>query len=229
MQTNTNNPFDDLATQWWSLDGPMKTLHEINPTRHKWITDNIGEKSAKILDIGCGAGILAESLAKSAHLVTGLDISDKLIKIAKSHAEIESLKIKYIAQNIDDFAPSNTESFDYVTCLELLEHVEDPEKFIAAAAHCCKKNGKIFFSTLNRNLKSWLLSICVAEHLLGIIPKGTHSYSHFIKPSEIYKIAKKHNLELLKTTGMTYNPISKTAKLTSSLKINYLLCFQKKA
>ena len=221
------NQFSKLANQWWDPHGPMQALHLINPVRTQWISQHINKNPAKVLDIGCGAGILTEGLAKKGHNLTGLDISEKLIRIAKKHATLSDLKINYICKEIDDFAPSMTESFDYITCLEMLEHVDNPEKFIAAAAHCCKKNGRLFFSTINRNLKSWLCAIGAAEHLLQIVPKGTHQYQNFIKPSEINTIAKQYNLELLFTTGIDFNPVTKNIKLIDSLDINYIMCFQK--
>ena len=227
MKRKSMNQFDKLANMWWDPHGPMETLHTINPVRTKWIVEQIPKSNAKILDVGCGAGIATEALAMLGYNMTGLDISKKLISVAKKHTTLNNLNINYISNDIDAFSPQHASSFDHIICLEMLEHVDEPEKFLQAMAYCLKPNGKLFISTINRNIKSWALAIQAAENVLKIIPKGTHQYDKFIKPSEMKKIAESYNFRLLKTTGLEYSPFTKKARLVRSMDINYFMSFQK--
>lgn len=217
--------FSKLAPQWWDIDGPMRALHDINPIRIKFINQYI-KPNSNIIDVGCGAGILTEELAKQQHTVTGIDINQDLINMAISHAKIYNLNIDY--QQIEVHKLQPIKQFDAITCLELLEHVDNPEAIIQACAQLCKPNGLIYLSTLNRTLKSWLFGIVAAEHILKIVPQGTHHFEKFIKPSTLTTIAKQHNLQLLATKGIDYNPFNRKAKLTNNLDINYIIVLQKK-
>ena len=223
----TESIFDKQATQWWDADGPMRTLHHINPVRATWIQSVIPTKQCQLLDVGCGAGLFCEAMANFNHQVTGLDISGKLIKIAKLHAKIQPYNIHYVHQPVHEFALNYAEKFDVVTCLEMLEHTDQPEQIIAECANCCKPGGMVFFSTINRTIAAWLGTILVGEHLLGLIPKGTHQFEAFIKPSEIKRVANRCKLQLKAATGLEYNPFDKTTQLTQKLGTNYLLAFQK--
>lgn len=221
----TNFNFGQLATKWWDPDGDMRSLHDINTPRLEFIQKNILSCHKTAFDIGCGAGILTESLAKMNLVTSGIDASKELINIAISHAKIDDLKIQYTASSFEEY--TNTEKFDIVTCLELIEHVTNPEELIKALSSFCKPNGRVFISTLNKTLKSWLLGIVAAEHILNIVPKGTHSYEQFIKPSTIKTLASKYQLTLNSACGIDYNPFSRVAKLSNNMDINYILCFSK--
>lgn len=215
--------FDNLAHQWWDLEGPLKTLHKINPARMQFIKHQINLKDKKLLDIGCGGGILCESLAREHALVTGIDLAPNSIEVAKLHLYESNLNIDYRCTDIIDEALSNPEAYDSITCLELLEHVEDPELIIEQCAKLIKPGGIAFFSTINRNLASYILGVLVAEYVLKLVPRTTHDYKKFIKPADLQTMLNRHNFDVLKIAGMYYNPISAQAGLTSSVKVNYIL------
>ena len=219
--------FSKLANEWWNMDGELKTLHQINPLRLSFIQKFCSIKDKTVLDIGCGGGILAESLAKNNAITSALDASAEAIVVAKNHAEKSNLKINYYNCTIEDFAQSNDKTFDIVTCMEMLEHVPSPESIIKEAAKLVKSGGYFFASTLNRNMKSYLLSIVAAEYILKMVPKGTHEYSKFIKPYELIKEAEKNGLKAVEMIGIHYNPIIKSFKLGKNSDVNYIIAFKK--
>lgn len=217
--------FDRISSKWWDDQGPFKALHEINPIRLKFILDNLGVKSLqgkKTLDVGCGGGILSEQLAKLNSEVTGIDASQNAIKVATQHALDHHLKIDYFHTTAEQFITSNP--FDIVVCMELLEHVDDPVSLIKACARLVKPDGILFFSTLNRNLKSFLMAIVGAEYILGLLPRGTHDYAKFIRPSEFRKMASEAKLDIHSIKGMTYHPLFKEYSLSEDVGVNYLVC-----
>lgn len=225
------NKFNQMAPNWWDLEGPMKPLHQINPIRIKYILDHAQNISnLNILDIGCGGGILSESLAKLGANVSGIDLSEDAINIAKLHAasnpETASLKLNYQKISIEDFLLHSTQHqqplFDIITCLELIEHVPDPKSLISNLKKLLKPNGKLFISTLNRNLKSYLLAIVGAEYILNWIPKGTHEYNKFIKPSELAAMLREYNLKINDIKGITYNLFFRDFKLSTDTDVNYI-------
>lgn len=216
--------FKELSHSWWDKDGPLKTLHDINPARLDFVQEFIDLKDKKILDVGCGGGILSESMARLGAFVTGLDVEEASIEIAKQHAKLTSVKLDYIVQNIEDF---KREPFDSITCMEMLEHVVNPQIIIENCSRLLKPNGFLFLSTINRTLQAYLLIILAAEYVFNIIPKKTHEYAKFIKPSELANIARKHNFEVLKLKGLNYNPLSREALLNDSVNMNYLMVCRK--
>lgn len=216
--------FKKLAKEWWDLEGPCRTLHAINPPRLQFIADHCVLSNQRILDVGCGGGILSESLALRGAKVTGIDPNPAVIEVAKSHALSTNIKnLSYEIATPEDFAKDHANSFDIVTCMELLEHVPNPLSLIQACAQLVKPGGALFFSTLNRTLKSYCLAILGAEYILKLLPRKTHDYEKFIRPSELNPMLKKSNLILKKITGLYYNPITKMAKLTPDVSVNYLI------
>ena len=227
VDNNEVDKFSRLAKNWWNPNGELKTLHQVNPLRLKFIQKYTDLDSKSIIDIGCGGGILTESLTTTNNSVSGLDASCEAITIAKEHAKQNNLNIRYINSTIEDFVAIENKEFDVISCMEMLEHVPDPESIIASIAKIIKKNGYFFASTLNRNLKSYLLSIVAAEHILKIVPKGTHEYAKFIKPYELIKVAKKYGFKALEITGIHYNPLNDSFKLGKNVDINYIIAFKK--
>jgi 2-polyprenyl-6-hydroxyphenyl methylase / 3-demethylubiquinone-9 3-methyltransferase len=219
--------FEKLSHAWWNTQGELRTLHHLNPCRMAYVEKHTPIINKRILDMGCGGGIFTEALAKAGAIVTGIDLSETAIAVAKKHAEISGLNIDYFHEDITDYAKNKAEYFDVIVCMELLEHVENPEKLIETLAACLKPDGKIFFSTLNRTPTAYCLAILAAEYVLNLIPKGTHDYARFIKPSEMATFARHAGLSLVNMSGLAYNPLQKKASLTSSLSINYLACFSK--
>lgn len=219
--------FSALARQWWDVNGPMKPLHALNPLRLEYIQKHAEIAGKNVLDMGCGGGILTESLAKAGAIATGIDMSDDAISIAKQHAEKSDLKIHYERTRIEDFSALHPNTFDVITCMEMLEHVPDPFSIVEAASQLLKPNGYLFFSTINRNVKSFLSAIVGAEYILNLLPKGTHHYQKFIKPSELTQWAEKNNLILRGLKGVTYHPFKNKFEMTDSVDVNYLIYFQK--
>jgi 2-polyprenyl-6-hydroxyphenyl methylase/3-demethylubiquinone-9 3-methyltransferase len=220
--------FNDIGEHWWNVNGPFKALHDINPIRLSFISQHTDLKNKTLIDIGCGGGILSESLAKAGAEVTGIDMSPAAIETASLHAGEHNLKIHYQQITAEDYAHSQVEQFDIVTCMELLEHVPDPASLISAAAALAKPGADLFFSTLNRNVKSYLFAIIGAEYVLNLLDKGTHEYAKFIRPSELTSWAEAAGLAFKNMQGMNYNPFTKAYTLTDDVSINYLIHFQKK-
>lgn len=220
--------FNNSAGYWWDLNGEFEPLHLMNPTRVDFIqnhTNGVANKS--VLDIGCGGGILSEALANAGANVTGVDAAPQSIQVAQLHAKTENLNINYINSTIEPYAAETDEQFDVVTCLEMLEHVPDPASVITAACELVKPNGFLFASTLNRNLKSLALGVIAAEYILNIVPKGTHDYQKFIRPSELIGMIEANGFKVKVIQGIHYNPINKSFKMNSDVSVNYILCAQK--
>jgi 2-polyprenyl-6-hydroxyphenyl methylase / 3-demethylubiquinone-9 3-methyltransferase len=219
--------FSALAHRWWDPTSEFKPLHAINPLRLGWIESITNLAGKKVLDVGCGGGILAESLSKAGATVCGIDLSSKALKVAELHQLESGTTVHYRSISAEDLAKQEPEQYDVVTCMEMLEHVPDPNSVVQACANLCKPGGNIFFSTLNRNPKSYLFAIVGAEYILKLLPKGTHEYDKFIKPSELALFARQANLELIEIKGMTYNPITQVYRLGSDTDVNYMIATRK--
>jgi 2-polyprenyl-6-hydroxyphenyl methylase/3-demethylubiquinone-9 3-methyltransferase len=215
--------FNALAHKWWDPTSEFRPLHEINPLRVSFIKSKVDLKGKKLLDVGCGGGILSESMAREGAHVTAIDQGEKVIKIAQLHNLESKLDINYKQLNIEDFYIKNKNKFDVITCLEMLEHVPDPLSIVRACKSLLKPNGRIFFSTINRNPKAFLFAIIGAEYILGLLPKGTHSYEKFITPSELMGWSEGEGLNFIDIIGMSYNPIIKTYSLGKDVSVNYLV------
>lgn len=228
IPTGTNSSADELekferlASVWWDESGPLATLHAINPLRTDYIAARVKLESASVLDVGCGAGILAEALAARGAVVTGIDLAAESIAVARRHAADRGLTIDYRLAAVETLAEQAPASFDVVTCLELLEHVPRPAETIAACARAVRPGGTVFLSTLNRSPKSFLLAIVGAEYLLGMLPRGTHEYRKLIRPSELGRSARDAGLEIAELTGLHYNPLSGQYWLGGNVDVNYL-------
>lgn len=219
--------FSAQAQAWWHLDGAFKPLHQLNPLRTDWITEHAqGLFQKTLLDVGCGGGILSESLAKRQAIVTGLDASQDAIHAAREHAQQHNLNITYHPTTVEDYANSHP-CFDVVTCMELLEHVPDFASVVQACSRLVKPGGCVFFSTLNRTLKSRLLAIGAAEYLLKIVPKGTHTFEKFIKPAELIQQCEQVDLHVKAISGVIYNPFLERFYLSRDVSVNYMLCCEK--
>ena len=221
--------FASLAARWWDKDSEFKPLHDINPLRLNYIKEQCGGsiKGKRILDVGCGGGILCESLALEGAEVVGIDLAEAGLEVAKLHLLESGLDVNYQKITAEEFAESNAETFDIVTCMEMLEHVPEPSSIIKSCSKLVKPQGRVFFSTINRNPKSYFFAIVGAEYVLNLLPKGTHNYEKFIRPSEIDKWARRNNLSITSMIGMTYNPITKRYKLEKDVSVNYLTHYQK--
>jgi 2-polyprenyl-6-hydroxyphenyl methylase / 3-demethylubiquinone-9 3-methyltransferase len=221
--------FSALASRWWDPHSEFKPLHQINPLRLDWIDGLVRLDRQHVLDVGCGGGILAESMAKRGAVVKGIDLAEKPLKVAQLHGLESGVKVDYQAISAEALAEQQPAHFDVVTCMEMLEHVPDPNATIAACAKLCKPGGWVFFSTLNRNPKSFLFAIVGAEYVLRLLPKGTHEYAKFIKPSELADSARDAGLDLHELIGMTYNPFTKVYALGRDTDVNYLMAYRKPA
>ncbi len=219
--------FGAQAERWWDADGEFKTLHQVNPLRLQFIQKYADIAGKRIVDVGCGGGILTEGLARAGADALGIDLSEDLIDIAELHSLESGVPAKYQKISAEQLAAEQPESFDHVTCMEMLEHVPDPGAIIKACSQLVKPGGMVFFSTLNRVPKAWMLAIVAAEHLLKMVPKGTHDYKTFIKPSELSQSARDAGLELRGITGIEYNPISKRFRLGRDISVNYIAAYQK--
>lgn len=228
--------FSDIQEDWWNTEGQCAPLHHINPLRLDFIRQYEPDlRDKKILDVGCGGGILSEALAKAGGLITGIDLSESAIEIAKKHQNSsvqdnsnQNLNIDYQLSSVEDFAEKYPEGFDMITCMEMLEHVPDPASCIQACSKLIKPNGKLFFSTINRSPKSYLFAIIGAEWILKLVPKNTHDYAKFIKPSELSQWLRDANLSPKNFQGMTYNPLSKKYLLNpADISVNYLVYAEK--
>lgn len=222
--------FGELAHRWWDAEGEFAPLHQINPLRLGWIAAQARLEDAEVLDVGCGGGILAESMARRKAKVLGIDLSAKPLKVAQLHAleaGVDNLAYREVA--VEDLATERPASFDVVTCMEMLEHVPDPASVVRACAQLVRPGGWVFFSTINRNPKSFLFAIVGAEHVLKLLPKGTHEYARFIKPSELSAHIRAAGLSVEGFKGMEYNPLSKRYWLSADTSVNYLVACRKSA
>jgi 2-polyprenyl-6-hydroxyphenyl methylase/3-demethylubiquinone-9 3-methyltransferase len=211
--------FSSLAHRWWDPAGEFKPLHDINPLRLDWIAQHATLDGARVLDVGCGGGILTEAMARRSAKVTGIDLSEKALRVARLHLLESKLEIRYEACSVEDLDGE----FDLVTCMELLEHVPDPAAMVAACARRVRPGGQVFFSTINRNPKAYLFAVVGAEYVLGLLPKGTHDYQRFIKPSELSRWSRAAGLRVDELIGMTYNPVTRVYRLGADCDVNYLL------
>ena len=221
--------FSELAHHWWDPNSEFRPLHEINPLRLKWIDGMAAIAGKKVLDVGCGGGILAEAMAGLGAEVTGIDLAEKALKVARLHLLESGQKVDYRLIAAEDFAAEMAQQFDVVTCMEMLEHVPDPASVVAACAKLVKPGGWVFFSTLNRNAKSYLLAVIGAEYILKLLPRGTHDYAKFIQPAELARMAREAGLEVTELTGMSYNPLTKIYRLDANTDVNYLVATRREA
>ncbi|MDP1924489.1 MAG: bifunctional 2-polyprenyl-6-hydroxyphenol methylase/3-demethylubiquinol 3-O-methyltransferase UbiG [Thiobacillus sp.] len=219
--------FSELAHRWWDPNSEFKPLHEINPLRLKWIDKQAILAGKRVLDVGCGGGILAEAMVSAGATVSGIDLSEKALKVAKLHLFESGQSVDYQLISAEDYAAAHAGEFDVVTCMEMLEHVPDPASVVAACSRLVKPGGWVFFSTLNRNAKSYLFAIVGAEYILKLLPRGTHDYAKFIQPAELARMARESGLETQELIGMTYNPLTKVYKLEADTGVNYLMATQR--
>ena len=215
--------FGELAHRWWDPNSEFKPLHDINPLRLDWIDRSLGLAGKRILDVGCGGGLLSEGMAVRGAQVTGIDLSEKPLSVARLHLLESGQKVDYRKISVEALAEEMPGEFDVVTCLEMLEHVPNPSSVVSACARLVKPGGQVFLSTLNRNPKSYLFAVLGAEYILNMLPKGTHDYARFIKPSELSRWAKLGGLEPQELIGMSYNPLTKKYWLGQDTSVNYLM------
>ena len=220
--------FSDLAHRWWDKEGEFRPLHEINPLRLEWIKGLSPLEGQQVLDVGCGGGILADSMARSGAIVTGIDLASKALKVAQLHAlEAQTQNVQYREISVESLAMECPHSFDVVTCMEMLEHVPDPASVVRACSSLVKPGGWVFFSTLNRSPKSFLFAIVGAEYILNLLPRGTHEYAKMIRPSELVSYCRPADLDLRHARGMAYNPLTRRYWLNADTSVNYLFATQK--
>ena len=217
------NKFSELAHKWWDKTSEFKPLHEINPLRLDYINDVVALKDKRVLDVGCGGGILSESMAIKGAKVTGIDLGEKALKVAQLHSLESGVEVDYRMVAVEDLAMQEAAEYDVVTCLEMLEHVPDPASVVNACAKLIKPGGHVFFSTINRNLKAYVFAVLGAEYILNMLPKGTHDYAKFIKPSELASWVRQSDLSLEGQAGMSYNQITQHYWLNDDVSVNYLL------
>ena len=219
--------FADLAEKWWDSSGDFKPLHVINPLRAEYISSKVELEGKTLLDVGCGGGILAEALHDKGAIVTGIDAAGPGIEIAKHHAKKNNKLIDYQESTAEDLIQKSSEKYDVVTCLEVLEHVPDPKLLVKTCIDLLKPNGDLFLSTINKNPRSWITAIVGAEYIFNILPKGTHEFDKFIKPSSLGSYIREGSAQLVETKGMFYNPITHKANLNNDLGVNYLMYAKK--
>lgn len=230
VDTSEIAKFSALAHKWWDPDSEFKPLHDINPARVSLIEHHAGSLSGKrILDVGCGGGILSEALAAKGAEVTGIDLAEKSLKIAKLHLLESGHAVDYQLKPVEAMAQETPETFDIVTCMEMLEHVPDPSSIIHACALLAKPGGWVFFSTLNRNLKSYTLAVLGAEYVLGLLPRGTHDYARFLKPSELARMTREAGLDSVEVAGLQYNPFNRAVAIDHNTSVNYIAACRKPA
>lgn len=215
--------FEELAERWWDPNSEFRPLHEINPLRLNYIDERVNLPEKKIIDIGCGGGLVSEGMARRGASVTGIDLGEAPLAVARLHAEKEGINVEYLNIPAEQIAEEREGQYDAVTCLEMLEHVPDPASIIAACARLVKPGGQIFFSTINRNPKAFLFAIVGAEYVLRLLPRGTHEYKKFIRPSELAAWCRDAGLQVRDTTGMTYNPLTEVYRLGRDVDVNYLM------
>ncbi|MAB22946.1 MULTISPECIES: bifunctional 2-polyprenyl-6-hydroxyphenol methylase/3-demethylubiquinol 3-O-methyltransferase UbiG [Pseudomonas] len=221
--------FEALASRWWDRNSEFKPLHEINPLRSNWIDERVPLAGKEVLDVGCGGGILAEAMAQRGATVTGIDMGEAPLSVARLHQLESGVEVNYEQSTAEEFAEQHAGRFDVVTCLEMLEHVPDPSSVIRACAKLVKPGGHVFFSTINRNPKSFLFAIVGAEYVLRMLPRGTHEFAKFIRPAELGGWSREAGLNLLDMTGLTFNPITKIYKLEANVDVNYMIHCQRGA
>ena len=221
--------FSDLAHRWWDPSSEFRPLHEINPLRLEWINGRVPLAGKTVLDIGCGGGILAESMARKGANVTGIDLSEKALKVADLHSLESGVQVKYELISAEDMAARDAGKFDVVTCMEMLEHVPDPAAVVSACAALVKPGGHVFFSTISRNPKSYLFAVLGAEYILRLLPKGTHDYAKFITPAELAQYIRNSAMNLEALKGMSYNPLTKVYSLNQDTSVNYLVAASRPA
>lgn len=219
--------FDALASHWWDREGDFKPLHDINPLRLGFIETHVRLAEKQVLDVGCGGGILTEGMARRGATVTGIDMANGPLTAARLHLKESGLNVDYHQTTAETFARENPGRFDVVTCLEMLEHVPDPASVVQACADLTRPGGYVFFSTINRNPKAWCLAVIGAEYLLRLLPRGTHDYEKFIRPSELAGWSRRAGLDLLEMRGMHYNPLTGKYRLSDNVDVNYLACLIK--
>jgi 2-polyprenyl-6-hydroxyphenyl methylase / 3-demethylubiquinone-9 3-methyltransferase len=217
------NKFSELAHKWWDKNSEFKPLHDINPLRLNYINQAVPLKNMIVLDVGCGGGILSEAMAEKGAKVTGIDLGEKALNVAQLHSLESGIHVDYRYISVEALAEQSPASFDVVTCLEMLEHVPNPASVVEACAKLVKPGGHVFFSTINRNPKAYLLAVLGAEYVLNMLPRGTHDYTKFIKPSELASWMRAVDLDLINQTGMSYNPIIKHYWLGEDVSVNYLV------
>ena len=213
--------FEALAGRWWNPEGPMKALHEINPLRLDYIDQRAPLNGARVLDVGCGGGLLSEGMAIRGARVLGIDLAQASLDVAAAHAREHEVEVQYRCQSAEQLAEEQPGAFEIVTCLEMLEHVPDPGLIVSACARAVQPGGTVFFSTINRNLKSFLLAIVGAEHVLGMLPRGTHEYEKLIRPSELAAWCRDAGLQVLDLTGLHFNPVTRSFRLGGNVDVNY--------
>ena len=221
--------FDDLAQRWWDPRGPQKALHALNPARLGYVAERVQLRDAAVLDVGCGGGLLSEALAQAGAKVTAIDLAPNLLKVARLHGLESGIKVDYREMPVEALAEQAPASFDAITCMEMLEHVPEPASIIEACAKLLKPGGRLFLSTLNRTPAAFALAIVGAEYVARVLPKGTHQYRDFIKPSELAKWLREAGLELEDVSGLMYEPWRNSARVVSRADINYLACARKPA
>jgi 2-polyprenyl-6-hydroxyphenyl methylase/3-demethylubiquinone-9 3-methyltransferase len=219
--------FEELATRWWDTQGEFKPLHQINPLRLNFIESGSPLSGKRVLDVGCGGGILSESMAECGAIVTGTDMGKAPLSVARLHAMESELEIDYQQITVEELAASNANSFDIITCMELLEHVPDPLSVIKACSELVKAGGSIYFSTINRNPKSYLFAIIGAEYVMKMLPPGTHDYSKFIRPSELDVWCRQAGLDIVSIQGISYNPVTRMYRSSSDVTVNYMAHYTK--
>ena len=220
--------FSDLAHRWWDPESEFRPLHQINPLRLDWINNIAPLQGKQVLDVGCGGGILTDAMARSGATALGIDLATKSLKVAQLHAlEAQTPNVQYREVSVEALAAERPASFDVVTCMEMLEHVPDPSSVVRACAQLVKPGGHVFFSTLNRNPKSFLFAIVGAEYVLNLLPRGTHEYAKFIRPSELARDCREAGLDWQHTRGMEYNPLTRRYWLSNDTSVNYLVATQK--
>lgn len=235
MQNNTNvnaeeiSRFEKLAARWWDPDGESRPLHDLNPVRAAYVAGRANLRGAKVADIGCGGGLLSEALARAGANVTAIDLGEKLIEIAKLHLFESNVQVDYRVQSSTELAEAEPASFDVVCCMELIEHVPDPAELVRDLAAMLKPGGQLFLSTLNRTPAAFGAEIVGAEYLMRLLPRGTHHYAQFLKPSEVATMLRRFDLELEDIKGLAYNPLTRNASLSSNTAVNYVLAARKTA
>jgi 2-polyprenyl-6-hydroxyphenyl methylase/3-demethylubiquinone-9 3-methyltransferase len=221
--------FSELASTWWDREGPMRPLHDINPARLEWIDRICAVAGKRVLDVGCGGGVLAEAMATKGATVVGIDAAGKALQVARLHAQESGVRVDYRECTAEALATEDPAGFDVITCMELLEHVPEPAQTVRACAMLTRPGGSVLFSTINRTAKAFALAIVGAEHVLRLLPRGTHEYAKFITPSELARFARDAGLDVREIIGMRYNPLTKAATLSEDADVNYLMACRRPA